>query len=160
MLKRWRLMARKTLPACMPREDDAAAWWWIGMQEPYDQRSDQPRQVPIFGKNDEYRIEYPYIKRICQTLTIFLNLPERKQQIVIAAREDGFWWRGEHEDVLSNGEVVWQFALVLREYERQQEIGADAYRAECLKRMKAKKAGQALPYDPRKPLFSADKVLD
>lgn len=153
VMAKWLNKSMRRLPALMPQSLPEAARWWMAMQEPFNKRYDQPRQVPVFGRTDDsYRIECPYIRRICNTVIIFLRMKPHKQKLVVAAKEDGFWWRGEEEDVWRKGadgkpEKVWLFTNVLREYERQREIGTEAYRLEAVKRMKAMNVSKGLPYD-------------
>lgn len=123
------------------------------MQEPYDDATERPRLVACAGQQMGERWISVYADRVANNLRTFLRLKPGRQGIVVAAREDGFWWRGEHEDVLRRNEAgklekLWLFTLVLREYERQREIGAAAYRIECVRRMKTLQVCQSLPYDP------------
>lgn len=152
VMAKWLNKSMRRLPALMPQSLPEAARWWMAMQEPFDKRYDQPRQVPVFGRTDDSsRIDYPYTRRICNTIVTFLRMDTHKQQIVVAAREDGYWWRGEDEDLWRKDadgkpEKVWLFTTVLREYERQREIGLPAYRMECMKRMRAMNVSKGLPY--------------
>lgn len=154
VLAAWRAK-RRPWPAGMPAELAEAARWWVDtMQEPYDHASERPRRVAVSGQIGGSRIEAPYANRVKNTLRTFLRLPESCQRIVCAARQDEIWWRGEHEHrvEVENGVVsfVWSFTDILREYERQKELGSAKYRVEAIRRMKAMPVGKRLPYDKRK----------
>lgn len=157
LLKLWR-MRKKPWPAMMPKELDAAAHWWVWMQEPANPRFDKAHQEPLQGKLEtEYTWRFPYIDRLRFTLNAFLKLSKKRQTRVVAAREEGFWWRGEVHDVWFNGEKVWHFDVVLREYLRQKMVGAVKYQRECIQRMRELKVGADLPYDKDKWITERDK---
>ena len=68
----------------------------------------------------------PYHSRILYTLSIFLRLSVSDQRIVVAAREDGIFWRGD---------TIKFFMLVIDETQRMRKIGVENYRLESLRRM-------------------------
>lgn len=126
-------------PAAMPRDYVQAAHWWLKMQEPPDERFEKPREMPIMGKGDSAtRMEYPYIRRVCATLRKFLMSTEAEQRIIVAAREDGIYRRGEDG---------YHFPLVIREVELQRELGPEEYRKQAIERIRRMKVGGKLPYD-------------
>ena len=148
---------RKPWPRMMNRNFEAAARWWADeMQEPWNQATEMPRLANVQGNSDKQRWISPYQDRVVLCLRTFLSLPDAKQRIIVAAREDGFWWRGEHEDSwwvnpeTKQQEKVWCFLIVLREYERQRELGVEAYRNEALARMRKLRVLKKLPYDKGK----------
>ena len=148
----WRKQ-QKPWPRMMDNGIQAAARWWVDeMQEPWNRATEMPRLTSVQGNSDKQRWISPYQDRVVQCLRIFLLLPEARQRIVVAARQDGFWWRGEYETVTDweTGKKVWCFSLVLREYERQQQMGRDEYRKHAIARMRRMKAGGRLPYDKHK----------
>lgn len=148
VLQSWRAK-RGRWPQAMPENVGDAVSWWMSMQEPMDDRFELPRRVGT-GKGGT-RWATPYQARLCYTLAIFLRLPEDRQRIVVAAREDGYWWRGEYEDVQHGHDKVWLFLLVLEQYELQTQLGKDAYREYALKSAR-KAAARLLPYDKGKSL--------
>lgn len=139
VLQKWRDQKRP-LPEMMPKVLADAARWWITMQEPPLMPFELPRQARVVG-DDSQRWEFPYIRRLCITLSAFLRQTSQQQRIIVAAREDGIRWRGEDAE---------HFALVIAEMERQQQMGTQAYREYAVKRMKAKRVGKGLPYDKGK----------
>ena len=161
LLKMWQIK-RKRWPQMMPRDLDEAARWWVWMQEPADPRFEAMQLRPLQGKEEtEMSMAFPYIERLRNTLTAFLGMNHTKQTRVVAARQEGFWWRGESEDVWwknkdGKSERVWSFEVVLREYARQRMIGTVAYQKEAVERMKQMKVSQELPYDKDKWLSGRD----
>ena len=123
--RRW-LEARYPWPQGVPR-GRALVDFWADMQEPFDPRLEQARQVPVLGV-DGYRTEYPYHERLTQTLWAYLRAPEDMRRLVIAAREDGHWWRGEPREALLD---------IMARTEHMREVGLEAYRGETVKRLKA-----------------------
>ena len=135
VLKSWRVRGGNW-PFMMPTDTLLAVKWWIGMQEPFDERFENPRRVPTAGLKGEWRWECPYVSRVVANLRAFLKLPDDRQRIVVASREDGFWWRGESDDVKYKGETVWHFLLVLKQYEAQRGMSKDVYREKAIEAMK------------------------
>ena len=129
-------------PAAMPRDYVQAAHWWLKMQEPPDERFEKPREMPIMGKGETAtRMEYPYIRRVCATLRKFLSLPAAEQSFIVAAAEEGIFWRGEWKE---------HFAMVIREVELQRELGPEEYRKQAVSKIRRMKVGGTLPYDKSK----------
>lgn len=153
----WKLKARRRalpLPDIIPRNERDAAMWWVTMQEPFDERFEKARFRPLVGKGKQV-IDFPYINRLCFTFRIFLNMPTPKQEYVVQVKELGYWWRGEHEDVWSekDGKKLWYFELVMREYEKQRDMGPEEYRKDAVARMRAMTTvGGKLPYDKDRSL--------
>ena len=136
LLKRWRKVG-KPWPHMMPLEGkDAAHWWITEIQEPWDEQHEKPSRTSLMGTKDGQRWLTPYVDRVRAALGIFLRLPADRQRFVVAAREDGYWWRGEHEDVWKDGRKVWLFMLVIEQYEAQKRLGKEAYRQKAVAAMK------------------------
>jgi len=125
----------------MPPAPTDAARWWIDMQEkpaPHE----APHRHPVAASNgrDEkpkYRWITPYTDRLRDNLRIFLTLTHEQHRLIIAAREDDIYWRGddvEHRNKYLDGRTA--FENVIYETERMRKIGVDAYKAEALQRMR------------------------
>jgi len=89
-------------PTMMPFQPDLAAEWWVIMQErcrkglPPKGEYPQLLSVPTKYKEDpKKRWDYPYRQRLQQNLRKFLRLPDAQQRLIVAAQEDGIYWRGE-----------------------------------------------------------------
>lgn len=119
-------MARRQLPYFMPTQPIEAARWWIEQQEP-GKSDEAPRQVSIPGSDDARRWICPYHNRLVYTLWKFLHQPFADQKLILAAREDKIFWRGDEMKF---------FMLLIEEVSRMRKIGIDAYRNEALKKMK------------------------
>ena len=119
-------MARKPIPEFMPPAPIDAARWWMDQQEPAGP-DDKPRQVSIVGDDDNRRWICPYHLRVCETLKRFLSLPLKDQRIILAAREDGIYWRGDE---------MYFFMLVIAETEKMRKVGVSAYRDESINKLK------------------------
>jgi len=128
-------------PQAMPPAPTDAARWWIDMQEkpaPHE----APHRHPVAASNgrDEkpkYRWITPYTDRLRDNLRIFLTLTHEQHRLIIAAREDDIYWRGddvEHRNKYLDGRTA--FENVIYETERMRKIGVDAYKAEALQRMR------------------------
>ena len=118
-------MARGGLPSEMPLVPIEAAGWWMTMQEKPGS-FDSPRRVPLMG-GDGYRWECPYHRRLEYTLRKFMDMPPKDRRVIVAAREDGVYWRGDDMRF---------FVSLIGETTRMREMGIEHYRAECIKRMK------------------------
>lgn len=70
---------------------------------------------------------WPYLTRCIVHAREFLQMPANHQAAVLAAREDGVFWRGEPiEDLMR----------VHAEHQRMVDMGPDAYRKEAIKRLR------------------------
>lgn len=118
-------LARKGLPHEMPQVPIEVAGWWMTMQEapgPFD----NPHRVPLMG-GDGYRWECPYHRRLEYTLRKFMDMKPDERRMIVAAREDRVYWRGDD---------IWFFMHVIGETTRMRGMGVATYREESLKRMK------------------------
>ncbi|MCI0560406.1 MAG: hypothetical protein MN733_18120 [Nitrososphaera sp.] len=111
------------LPDFMPQSPIDAAQWWIDHQQTYEEPWETPRQISVVGREEAQRWESPYVNRLRGTLRLFLGLPYQQQRYILAAWEDGVWWRGENLD--------WHFPLLIEEVGRMNPMGKDAYIAEA-----------------------------
>lgn len=106
----------------VPRNAPALARWWIHQQEPPHTFLDRPQSR---SKRDggNYWVT-PYTDRISHALRKFMQLDADFQGWIVAAREDGIFWRGEDRD---------QFHKVIVETEKFRRLG----RMEFVKQAKA-----------------------
>ena len=118
-------MARGGLPPEMPQVPIEAAGWWMTMQEKPGS-FDSPHRVPLMG-GDGYRWECPYHRRLEYTLRKFMDMKPDERRMIVAAREDRVYWRGDD---------MYFFMIAIKETMRTREMGIVAYRDESLKRMK------------------------
>lgn len=116
---------RGRLPSFIPDNEYAVASWWQDMQEK-PTSLDKPHKVSVPGK-DEYRWESPYVRRLSYTLSKFLSLNENDQRLIIAAKEEDVYWRGDDIDFFMN---------LVSETQRMRKIGIQKYREECIAKMK------------------------
>lgn len=134
---RWQ-RERLPWPSDVPQGERLASWW-SSMQEPYEPALERPRQVPVLG-GDEYRTEYPYHDRMRETLWRYLCAPQSLRRLVVAAREDGHWWRGEDAAMLLG---------IMAERERMADMGSSAYRQRSMAR--ARELLQGMGYHGNEP---------
>ena len=118
---RW-AMRRHRLPSYIPQEPGEVVRWWIGMQEPRDGRFERPQQLPVVGKDKAVRWYSPYIERVVRNLLHFMQLGEKDQRYIIAAKQDKIYWRGES---------MKDFYNTVKEVECQRKVGTEAYREEA-----------------------------
>ena len=111
-----------SLPHPMPPNIGAAVDWWIKTMQPQERRDEYARQ----SRNGGWH--YPYLDRTADTLKRFLRLTIAQKEIVIAAREDGVYWRGDNMDF---------FMQVVNETMDMHEIGVPAYRQKAIKKLNA-----------------------
>jgi len=126
-------------PNTMPPVPWDAAMWWIGRQEPRKpyEKTQRILVVDHKEKTERYRIADPYTDHMTITLRKFLRLPAPEQRIILAAWEDGIFWRGEdteHRWPQFNGRTL--FENIIHETEIMRAIGVGNYREES--RMKAR----------------------
>ena len=80
----------------IPTNPQDLATWWIKNQSQPHERFDKPTQQSkrdggVFWKT-------PYIDRVAHTLKVFLTLENGFQGLIIAAAEDGIFWRGDSRE--------------------------------------------------------------
>ena len=115
-------MEKNSLPEFMPRS--LADEWWLNMMEPA-QPDEVPRQVPL-NSGEGSRWICPYHNRVLHSLSIFLRRPASEQRVIVAAREDGIFWRGDS--------IIF-FMRVVDETTQMRKVGVENYRLESLRRM-------------------------
>ena len=138
ILKVWK-MKGKRWPNRMPPDTHDAAVWWMGMQEPRKTWEKATKiQIPTkHGEPEKYRIEDNYAVRVCTNLRIYLHLPADKQRLIIAAHEDGIFWRGEDTETrhpqLGDRTL---FENIIAETEHMRAIGVSEYRRQSREKMR------------------------
>jgi len=108
----------------MPTHAETAVAWFLNLVEP-EHRTERPQQVSGRGKQaSSWR--WPYAERVQYLMRVYLGAPIELQQLVVAAREDGIFWRGD--------DYVF-FVRVIDETEKMRELGLDEYRRQSRKAM-------------------------
>ena len=115
---------------CTPRD---AARWWITVVMQRHQPCEAPEKHCVRG-GDGYRWDWPYQRRVVDCLKLFLTLPRDFQSYIVAAAEDGIYWRGDSRRM---------FYEIVSETERMREMGIDAYRRGVLNRLRDFSLGEA-----------------
>ena len=108
----------------IPTNPQDLATWWIKNQSQPHERFDRPRQDSkrdggVFWKT-------PYIDRVAHTLKVFLTLDKGFQGLIIAAAEDGIFWRGDSREFF--------ISLIAEHSEMKNNPG---YRQEAIQKMRA-----------------------
>jgi hypothetical protein len=126
----------------IPRNPDELAHWWVDRQSPPNERFDRPVQQPKLDGSGMYW-KTPYIDRIRSTLIKFLSLDSGFQGLIIAAAEDGIFWRGDSMEF---------FFSVISEREKMRAVGVVAYRDMAAK--------QAAAFVASKPSAEREAVVE
>jgi len=139
ILKVWKLKGKRW-PHGMPPDCFDAAVWWIGRQESrkyWEKQTKTP--IPVkHGEPEKYRIVDNYADRVVTNLRKFLHLPNDQQRFIIAAWEDGLFWRGEDtETPMPQFDGRTLFENILHERERMIQIGVTSYREEVRKKARS-----------------------
>ena len=116
------------------KDPDKHVEWFIDLLEP-ERKEEHPKQVQVVGNGREdngYRWVWPYALRVKGCLLKYLTLSNDDKKIVMAARADNIFWRGD--DIKLFMDVV-EETMIMR------EIGVTAYRKQCLGKMKNLKIG-------------------
>ena len=101
----------------MPRDSGQALIWFLTLVES-EHRTE--RSTHVSGRNKHGKSwQWPYADRVKHLLHKYLVAPLDLQQLVVAAREDGIYWRGD--DYLF-------FVCVIDETEKMRDLGLDEYR--------------------------------
>jgi len=141
------LEKRRQWPDGIPHNPNAAAEWWISMQEPPQPGWDDPRQAQVIGSRDElgaHRWECPYHLRLAHTFRNFLALSDRDREIVEAAKEDGVFWRGEEVSTKDGKPSI--FIRVYDETLTMRKVGKEKYLAEVRESGLLKQLGTMLKH--------------
>ena len=126
-----------SLPDCVPQATAEAAHWWVYRMQHRAEPHEAPQQVAVIGAKGSLRWMWPYRDRIIATFCKFLYEKEKFRKIIIAAREDGYFWRGDDADF---------FMRYIEESMKFQEIGRDEYRKHAVEI--AKRAAHTLLVSP------------
>jgi len=86
-------LVHKADPGIPRNPRDLASWWMKHQQQP-DHYADRPTQHTKRDQTGTYW-KTPYIDRVKYTLTKFLHEEKDFQRIIIAAAEEGIFWRGD-----------------------------------------------------------------
>ncbi len=98
---------KKKLPEGMPTKVYDAAYWWMDLQEPPDDRLEQVVKIAD-GKNGSGWIT-PYHDRVAYTLRIFLGLDAVQQAFIIHHSKQKIYWRGDG---------IKLYSIICREHEK------------------------------------------
>lgn len=122
----WKTECRKPLPPpCPANVEDCAVWWREQMQEP-EYRGETKIRSGGDGTDQAPNWDCGYAVRCRSSLLRFLALTEQERKFVIAARQDGVFYRGE---------AMAHFVDIVEETMRQREMGAEAYRLAAISSM-------------------------
>lgn len=116
----------------VPRVAPTLARWWMHQQEPPHPFMDRP-QSRSRRDGGTYWLT-PYADRIAHTLREFMRLNADFQGWIVAAREDGIFWRGEDRE---------QFRRLIIETEKFNRLCRDEYVKEAKSQMKIALAAMA-----------------
>lgn len=81
-------------PRMMPQAMPDAVQWFIDLLEPADPKWERAREMPRRYAEGSYW-EFPYIDRVTYCLHVYLSRTAEYQDLIMAAREDGVYWRGD-----------------------------------------------------------------
>ena len=102
----------------MPKDENAAVDWFLRLIEP-EHRTERPQEIRT--KTGAYW-RWPYADRVVYMLRGYLAASESLQRLVVAAREDAIYWRGDDEPF---------FIGVINETEKMRAMGLDEYRRDA-----------------------------
>lgn len=130
-------------PADVPRNPEELAQWWMRHQAPpieHGPGSEEPRTLNCTTdrRGDDggsSRWYCPYAERLKSTLAAFLMLSQKEREIVLAAADDGVFWRGD-EVMRDAGPGL--FIVMYDEILRMRELGLKAWMAKTLPEAKRK----------------------
>lgn len=113
--------ARMEHPAhALPTNGDQAVEWFLNLIEP-EHRTERPKEQSS-RKKDGGTWLWPYAERVKYLLRIYLAAPRELQQVVVAARDDNIFWRGDDYPF---------FISVIDETEKMRELGFVEYRRQA-----------------------------
>ena len=104
----------------MPQQGDHAVEWFLNLVEP-QHRTERPKEQSS-RKKDGGTWLWPYAERAKYLLRKYLEAPIKLQQVVVAAREDKIFWRGEDYPF---------FVCVIDDTEKMRELGIVEYRRQA-----------------------------
>jgi len=104
----------------MPTDGATATGWFLHLVEP-EHRTERPKEQSL-RKKDGGTWLWPYAERIKYLLRKYLMAPLELQQLVVAAREDGIFWRGDDYP---------DFICVIDETEKMRDLELIEYRCQA-----------------------------
>jgi hypothetical protein len=102
----------------MPGDGSQAVTWFLNLVEA-EHRTERPAEV--ITKQGKSWV-WAYAERIKYLLRKYLMAPLELQQLVVAAREDGIYWRGDDYPF---------FIIVIDETEKMRGMGLTEYRRQA-----------------------------
>lgn len=105
------------LPDPMPPNIGSAVEWWVKTMQAPQGRHEAPHHAPVVGGRGS-RWEYAYQTRVVDNLRRFLRLPRKDRDMIVAAREDGVYWRGES---------IQQLIAITGEHAKMRQVGGKEY---------------------------------
>ncbi len=119
------IMRCKRKPTVMPDSAFEAANWFMRLIEP---QRHYEKQVDRKTKDGKTYYIWGYADRVKSTLLIFLDIEKKLQELIVAAKQDGIYWRGDDFDF---------FIKVIDEHEKMKTMGSEKYRKAAIAEMKS-----------------------
>jgi len=102
----------------IPKDENAAIDWFMRLVEP-EHRTERPQEI---RNKSGQSWRWTYADRVLYLLRKYLVAPLELQQLVVAAREDGIFWRGDDYPF---------FVCVIDETEKMRDLGLVEYRRQA-----------------------------
>ena len=106
-------------PSEIPLDPLGAARWWVEQQQPAH-RDERPQLVNCAQQDGGQRWQTPYLNRLVDTLQTYIQLPDDEREMILAARADNVWWRGDEVKSADGGPGlflrIYDETLKAREY--------------------------------------------
>lgn len=115
----------------IPRNANELPAWWMKHQAPPTDLDTPSQHSTRDGSGTVWRV--PYIDRVAYTLTRFLRIEKSFQGLIIAAAEDGIFWRGDSQEF---------FIALIAEHDRMKLT--PNYRAGAIQKMRGAVGSMAL----------------
>lgn len=109
----------------VPRDPNDLAYWWMKMQSPPNEQYDKPKEEARKDGTGPYW-KTPYTDRIGFNLVKFVEQDKGFQGLIIAAAEEGFFWRNDSRSF---------FMKLISENDKMKKVGVKKYRKETLQKM-------------------------
>ena len=119
------IMASRKKPEKMPQGAFEAVSWFIRLVE--GQGWGESLRQKSIGANGAVWV-WPYADRMKGLLAIFLKTDEKLQDLILSARQDKIFWRGDKFDF---------FVKVIDETEAMREVGIVEYKKQSIANMKS-----------------------
>lgn len=120
------IIGRHKLAGKLANDTDAAAHRWLDLIEKPN-ASEAPQKLSN-EKTGRVFFRWPYAERAVYCLLKYLALPAEFQKIIIAAREDGIYWRGDDFEF---------FRKVIDETITMRDMGREPYMAQARQKVGA-----------------------